>query len=801
MVDNNIYHIIGAGISGLTVALELAKKGKNVRIYEGSNYVGGLARTERIDGLSFDCGPHLLHTANESIKEYWEDILGDEIETPKLYGANYVNKKLYEYPVSMESLKEQLTKEEYIQVQKEMELNVNLAECTNYSEYVEGLAGKYLSELFFKKYPEKLWGIATTDLSAKFAPRRIEIRKRKEPFHSGKGKWAGVLKHGCGILAEEIERKLNENGVSIEYNKKLTDISLSTKEIFSRVSKIKFNSNEVIDISNNDVVISTIPMTMLADMLEIKNKLWYRNVKIVALVLSRKISLPGGYDWLYFDDDKYIFHRITLQDSFGSRSTPSDHSILTCEIAYDDVSNRDCTDISNDELLIEKCIQQLISASIIDNEDVIKTHTIDAGPLYPGVNVGYESELGRVRSKLDNISNLYIHGSLAEYEYSDLQVLTAKSLDLADLLSNKNNLQTENLVKKDRIYPSKEFELCGKKIGDNQQCYIIAEIGLNHNGNVTLAKKMIDQAILSGVQAVKLQSYKKGRLSSKVRGARYYEELVDSQESTSEFLDKVSLNKSETKEIFQYAKDGGLTIFSTPFDVESLNMLEDLHCEAYKISSMDLVNIPLIKKVAQTQKPIIISTGMSELSDIQNAINAVLSENNTNIALLHCVSIYPCPAESSNIKMINRLKSTFDCIVGYSDHTTGIDISLAAVALGAKIIEKHYTFDRNMDGLDHNFSLVPSEFTDLVNSTRRIELSLLDHGYGILPSEIKTAQDLRRSLFFRVDIKKGERVTQDNIEIKSPGIGIHPKYLPLIINRKVSCDVECDYPIQWDLIE
>ena len=127
--------------------------------------------------------------------------------------------------------------------------------------------------------------------------------------------------------------------------------------------------------------------------------------------------------------------------------------------------------------------------------------------------------------------------------------------------------------------------------------------------------------------------------------------------------------------------------------------------------------------------------------------------------------------------------------------------SLAAVALGAKIIEKHYTFDRNMDGLDHNFSLVPSEFTDLVNSTRRIELSLLDHGYGILPSEIKTAQDLRRSLFFRVDIKKGERVTQDNIEIKSPGIGIHPKYLPLIINRKVSCDVECDYPIQWDLIE
>jgi N,N'-diacetyllegionaminate synthase len=366
-----------------------------------------------------------------------------------------------------------------------------------------------------------------------------------------------------------------------------------------------------------------------------------------------------------------------------------------------------------------------------------------------------------------------------------------------DLLSSKN---TENLVKKNHTSPSKVFDICGIKVGDSEKCYIIAEIGLNHNGSVELAKKMIDEAVLAGVQAVKLQSYKKGRLSSKVRSARYYEELVDTQESIANLFDKISLNKNETKEVFEYAKGKGITIFSTPFDTESLDLLEEIDCPAYKISSMDIVNVPLIRRVAQTKKPIIISTGMSELSDIQNAVDAVLFENNTNIILLHCVSAYPCSAESANIKMINRLKSTFDCIVGYSDHTTGIDISLAAVAIGAHVIEKHYTFDKNMDGPDHNFSLVPVELSELVRSVSRIELSLHDYGYGILPSEMNTAQNFRRSLFFRIDMSRGQRITYDNIEIKSPGIGMHPKYLPLIINRKVACDVESDNPVLWEVI-
>ena len=168
----------------------------------------------------------------------------------------------------------------------------------------------------------------------------------------------------------------------------------------------------------------------------------------------------------------------------------------------------------------------------------------------------------------------------------------------------------------------------------------------------------------------------------------------------------------------------GITLFSTPFDLKSLDMLEGLNCPAYKISSMDLVNAPLIKAVAMKGKPIILSTGMSELTEISSAVEIVLKAKNPNLVLLHCVSSYPCPAESANLKMINKISSTFDTITGYSDHTTGVDIALASVALGAKVVEKHFTLDRKMDGPDHNFSILQTELQILATSSIRIHQAL-----------------------------------------------------------------------------
>lgn len=797
MVNSNTYHVLGAGISGLVLAYELAKKGKNVRLYEKSKYTGGLARTERDGDVLFDCGPHLYHTNNSEIRDYWLALLKNEVSDPELYGANFIDGKIYEYPISIESLNKQFLTDEISLIKEQLDSRSQskLAESKNYSEFVQNLAGNYLADLFFTKYPKKLWGIPTTELSAKFAPRRVEIRDSSRPFHSGKDKWAGVAKNGCGALAEALEQRLKSLGVYIEFDKELIGLSSKNEKLESSYIDALIFNDESVALNQSDIVVSTIPITKLCEFRNIESSLWFRSLKIVSVVVSGKIQLPGGYDWLYVDSENSIFHRVTLQNSFSEVGIPPGHTILCCEIAY---STGDEIDLEADEKLINTCCSHLQRCGFIAIEDITDTHLIDAGGVYPGMNVGFEEELSRVKASLGAVGNLYLHGALAEYEYSDLQVLTAKSIDLAELLSTNVVSRSESLVKEVKIFPAQSFSISKSRIGGGSPCFVIAEIGLNHNGDINLAKKLIDQAARSGANAVKLQTYKKGRVSSKVRTARYYEDLVDSQESISALLDRIGLDYDETKELFDYARAKSVTIFSTPFDHQSLGILEKLGCEAYKISSMDIVNLPLITEVAKLHKPVIISTGMSDISDIQAALDTVLSESNEQVALLHCVSSYPCPPSSANIEMVNRLRNTFGTIVGYSDHTTGIDISLAAVTLGAKIIEKHFTLDRKLDGPDQNFSLLEDELSALVVSIRRIEDAMIDHGYGVLPSELNTAQNLRRSIFLSRSLKKGHKLQLSDVEIKSPGIGLHPKYLNLVLGRTLTKSVDQDYPLLWE---
>ncbi len=796
-MTDKTYHILGSGISGLVTAYELAKRGNDVRIHEMLNIVGGLARTENHNNVMYDSGPHLFHTNNEEIKKYWFNLVGDQISEPSLYGANYKDGKVYEYPLSLQSMKEQFSAEErkIIKSQLKKIKKENLKSSKNYKEYVSNLSGEYLTDMFFTKYPQKLWGIPTEKLSAKFAPRRIEIRNKHRPFHSGNGKWAGVLKNGCGALSKSLEKNLNNLGVHIEFGNKLIDLKFENqnKNKSERIAKLIFQDNEEILLNDHDVVISTIPITNMAKIFGIKNKLWYRDIKIICFLINKKISLPSKYDWLYFDDDRYPFHRISLQDSFSQKGRPKNHSILSCEIAYSSDEN-----LSSDSILKKRIINLLDRINILKKENIIDDYVINAKNVYPGYFVGYEEELNRVKGKLDSVENIYLHGAPAEYEYCDLQVLTAKSIDLAQVLSKKTMVSSSNLTKSQKLPPAKEFKIDSNQVSQENDPFIIAEIGLNHNGDIEIAKKLIEQAANAGASATKLQSYKIGRISSKVRISRYYEDLVDAQESLPSYLNDIAFDKNKTKELFSFAKKKKITLFSTPFDLESLDMLEQLDCPAYKISSMDIVNIPLIKNVALTNKPMIISTGMSELSDIELAMKTVLQTKNNKIALLHCVSSYPCPASSANINMINSLKNTFNCIVGYSDHTTGIDISISAVALGASIIEKHFTIDRNMDGPDHNFSILKDELENLVRSSKRVKEATLTHRYGILPTEVNTAQNLRRSIFYKKSLSKNHIIAEEDLEIKSPGIGIHPKFIDIVVGRKIKNKVSEDYPVQWE---
>jgi N,N'-diacetyllegionaminate synthase len=252
--------------------------------------------------------------------------------------------------------------------------------------------------------------------------------------------------------------------------------------------------------------------------------------------------------------------------------------------------------------------------------------------------------------------------------------------------------------------------------------------------------------------------------------------------------------------IFDYAHHQGVDIFSTPFDIESVTFLDSLGVSLYKIASMDLVNLPLIEFVAKTGKPIIISTGMSSLGEIEDAVQCVSKAGNPNLMLLHCNSTYPAAPEEMNLKAIQTLKTAFNVPVGLSDHTFGLFVSQTAMILGANIIERHFTLDRTMEGPDHILSSEADEITKLVQMSKQIPKILGDGVKRIRPSEYDTLNIQRKSLYAKVNIKKGCTIQNEDITIKGPAGGLLPKYLSIVVGRKATCDIEADYPITWDII-
>jgi pseudaminic acid synthase len=244
----------------------------------------------------------------------------------------------------------------------------------------------------------------------------------------------------------------------------------------------------------------------------------------------------------------------------------------------------------------------------------------------------------------------------------------------------------------------------------------------------------------------------------------------------------------------------GLIFFSSPFDKTAVDFLEDMNIPAYKIASFEITDIPLIEYVASKGKPVIISTGIATLADIEEAVNACKRSGNGQIALLKCTSAYPSPLEDINLNTIPNLKNTFKTIVGLSDHTLGISVPVAAVSLGAKIIEKHFILDRNKGGPDAKFSLEPHEFKDMVDSVREVEMALGEVSYE-LTDKMKKSREFSRSLFVVEDIEKGNIITENNVRSIRPGFGLHPSNLSSILGKKARVDIKKGTPMSWDLIE
>lgn len=335
-----------------------------------------------------------------------------------------------------------------------------------------------------------------------------------------------------------------------------------------------------------------------------------------------------------------------------------------------------------------------------------------------------------------------------------------------------------------------------------QHVTIIAEAGVNHNGSLDIAKQLVDKAVEAGADMIKFQTFKAERLVSKTaKQADYQKKNIGSKADDSQYnmLRKLELSAEDHQELMSYCKEKGIQFFSTAFDMESIDYLHSLNLGLWKIPSGEITNYPYIKKIALYQEPVILSTGMCELSDISAAMNVLLQYGvqRNQITILHCNTEYPTPFEDVNLKAMDALRDEFGVEVGYSDHTKGIEVPIAAVALGATVIEKHFTIDRNMEGPDHKASLEPNELKAMVSAIRNIEKAVGGDGTKhISESERKNIAIARKSIVAACLIKKGELLTEYNLTVKRPGTGISPMSWENVIGTKAIRDFN-----EEDLIE
>ncbi len=340
---------------------------------------------------------------------------------------------------------------------------------------------------------------------------------------------------------------------------------------------------------------------------------------------------------------------------------------------------------------------------------------------------------------------------------------------------------------------TKEIKFGDQIISSNSPIYIIAEAGVNHNGNLEYAKQLIDIAVEAGANAVKFQNFKtKNIILRDVEKAPYQLHTTSESESQYKMLKNLEISFEFNKELVSYCERKQILFMSTPYDIESLNELEKLNVKAYKIASTDLTNIPFIMEVGKKGKPIILSCGMSYLPEIEIALSSLFPLNK-NIILLQCTSNYPTSDDEVNLNVINTLKEKFNLIIGFSDHTPGVGASPYAVPMGVKVIEKHFTLDKELPGPDHKASLSPEELKEFVKSIRKVEKYMGSSFKIPTISEVKTRNSLQKNLVASRIIKKGEKFTYENLIAKrTGGVGISPIYINQIINKPSNKDYNID---------
>lgn len=338
-------------------------------------------------------------------------------------------------------------------------------------------------------------------------------------------------------------------------------------------------------------------------------------------------------------------------------------------------------------------------------------------------------------------------------------------------------------------------------VGEESPCLIIAEAGVNHNGDMALAKRLVEAAKVAGADAVKFQTFTtESVIIAQAPKAPYQRGTTDPAESQFTMLQKLRLSHDDFRRLKEHADRVGITFFSTPHDKRDIRFLVSLGVPMLKVPSMDIVNEPLLEEVGCQKLPVILSTGMATLFETERALTTLRQAGCPSIILLHCVTNYPIKDEEANLKVMDTLARAFGCVTGFSDHTVGTAVAVAAVARGAKVIEKHFTLDRTMSGPDHAASLDPGSFSQMVTDIRRVERALGSEVKRPLPAELENRKAMRRSLVATADIPVGTVLMREHLTLKRPGTGLGAELLPYLLGRPVKRMVPRDSLITLDML-
>jgi sialic acid synthase SpsE len=344
------------------------------------------------------------------------------------------------------------------------------------------------------------------------------------------------------------------------------------------------------------------------------------------------------------------------------------------------------------------------------------------------------------------------------------------------------------------------IEIGGRRVGEGEPCFVIAEAGANHNRDLAMGKALIDVAAEAGADAVKFQTYSAETLYSKHTPRFSYLEGVSAKE-TWDLIKEIELPREWQADLAAHAARRGIRFLSTPFDHRAVDELAALGVPAFKIASFEIVDLPLIGYAAARGRPMILSTGLATYEDIADALGACAAAGNREVALLQCASLYPAPPARMNLRAMATMRQAFGVPVGLSDHSLGIHVAVAAAGLGASIVEKHFTLDRGLPGPDHPFAIEPGELRDMVRQIREVEAALGDGlKLGPAPEEMEMHDKARRSLVAARAIPRGTVIDRSMIAIKRPGFGIRPKFIDLVVGRTARVDVAEDAVLTWDML-